>query len=88
MKKKRNTYLSKDMGFQANAVLLRLGETKHIFSHVEWHMTGYRVILSDFSGFPDMQDFLPEGTRFSPTKKIRTECALPSAYRHYAKQLR
>lgn len=84
--KEAETYLE-DMGFQANAVL-PLGETKHIFSHVEWHMTGYRVILSDFSGFPDMQDFLPEGTRFLSTEKIRTECALPSAYRHYAKQLR
>ena len=23
-----------------------LPEAKHVFSHVEWHMTGYRVVLT------------------------------------------
>ena len=53
------------------------GEARHIFSHVEWHMRGYRVVCGreaeDFSWFT--------------AREIREQCAVPSAFRFYLKQI-
>jgi A/G-specific adenine glycosylase len=59
--------------------ILPLGEAKHIFTHVEWHMTGYRVVLSE----------LPLGIAmvFPTTKEITEAYAVPSAFRYYMKKL-
>lgn len=54
-----------------NIELLKSG--KHIFSHVEWHMTGYRVIL----------DKTPENAVFVEKQKILNEYSIPSALRVY-----
>ncbi|MFR2561316.1 MAG: NUDIX domain-containing protein [Anaeromassilibacillus sp.] len=46
---------------------------KHIFSHVEWHMTGYWVDLTE----------RPEGFTWAGRETLQQEYALPSAFRAY-----
>lgn len=73
--------LLSEYGVDAQTVreILPLGEAKHVFTHVEWHMTGYRVVLSE----------LPLGASmvFPTTKEITEAYAVPSAFRYYMKKL-
>ena len=55
-----------------------LEESKHIFTHLEWHMTGFEVLLDDASA-----RLLPEELFLAPREEIDTVYALPSAYRAY-----
>ncbi len=55
-----------------------LGEAKHIFTHLEWHMTGYEVILDEHA-----KDSLPKGCFLAPREDIDALYAIPSAYRFY-----
>lgn len=68
-------------GIPAHSVreILPLGEGKHIFTHVEWHMTGYLVRMSE----------LPLGAEmvFPTRSEIAREYAIPSAFRCYMKLL-
>lgn len=57
----------------------RLPEAKHIFSHVEWHMIGYRVRLRD--GIPDSCIDIEK-------QEIRTTYALPGAFSRYTKLIK
>ncbi len=53
------------------------GRARHLFTHVEWRMTGWQVLCRrEAAGF----------LWFSP-EVIRRDCALPSAFRFYAKQI-
>lgn len=52
--------------------------SKHIFSHLEWHMTGYEIKLSE----KDMAR-LPTEVFFVPSAELDTTYALPCAYRAY-----
>lgn len=58
--------------------LAPLGDAKHIFTHLEWHMTGYEVILDEEDAVK-----LPRDLFFAPREEIDTAYALPSAYRAY-----
>ncbi len=58
--------------------LMPLGEAKHIFTHLEWHMTGFEIILSERDTAQ-----LPQELFFAPRDEIDTVYALPSAYRAY-----
>ena len=53
--------------------LLSLRPTKHIFTHVEWHMNGYYIELAD----------QPAGMTFVTPAGLRAEYALPSAFRAF-----
>lgn len=53
-----------------------LGDAKHVFTHIEWYMTGYEVILED-------GDKLPKDCFLAPRDEIEGQFALPSAYRFY-----
>jgi len=55
-----------------------LGAAKHIFSHIEWHMEGFEVILPD-----GVANMCPDGVFFAPREEIDRRFALPSAYRAY-----
>jgi len=55
-----------------------LGEAKHIFTHIEWQMTGYEVILDDAC-----ERRLPEGLLLAERDEIDRLFPLPSAYRAY-----
>jgi len=45
---------------------------KHVFTHVEWHMTGYRA--------ESLSDRLPEGWVWADLREISERYALPSAF--------
>jgi A/G-specific adenine glycosylase len=53
------------------------GEAKHLFSHVEWHMTGYSV---------DLPRELPDFLWVTP-EEIRKVYSVPSAFRFYLRQI-
>ena len=62
--------------------LTPLGEAKHIFTHIEWHMTGFEVILPPES-LETVRKTLGEALFFAPRDEIDKSFAIPSAYRAY-----
>jgi len=54
-----------------------LGEAKHIFTHVEWHMVGYRVALA-----AECSPFV-----WKTAAELETDYAIPTAFRAYTKYL-
>lgn len=57
----------------------KLPPTKHIFTHLEWHMTGYHVKLKEIPNFI--------GGVWASREQIQTEYSLPAAFRHYDEYL-
>ena len=55
-----------------------LPAAKHVFTHVEWHMTGWRVELESARG-------LDPSLVFTTERQRREQYAVPSAYRAYLK---
>ncbi len=53
------------------------GESRHIFSHVEWHMIGYRIFMEQ----------VPETYLFVEKEAIREKYPIPNAFRAYTKLL-
>lgn len=56
-----------------------LGEAKHIFSHIEWHMTGYEILVDELERTNE------RGFLFISPEEIEREYPIPSAYEHYTK---
>lgn len=54
-----------------------LGEAKHIFSHIEWYMTGYLI---------NVKKELPKYT-WAVNSELRNVYSVPSAFRYYLKQI-
>ena len=57
-----------------------IGDAKHIFSHIEWHMTGYRVKVKKeaaerLKAYWNLVEVTGE--------EFREEVAMPSAFRAY-----
>lgn len=74
----------KELGF-VSLRIKELGEAKHIFTHKEWHMTGYCIRtdeLADRSGAAKRAAFI-----FVEKEEIEKKYPLPSAYAAYAKYL-
>lgn len=59
--------------------LLIMRPAKHVFTHVEWHMTGYYAELADGASDTDMTFVTPSA--------LRKEYALPSAFRVFLEAL-
>lgn len=57
----------------------RLPNAKHIFSHVEWHMAGYRV---------KMAGELPNGLIAAEKEELKTIYPLPNAFSRYTKLIK
>lgn len=53
------------------------GEAVHVFSHLEWHMTGWRVFCGE----------TPERFVWADEMARRETYAVPTAFRHYKKQI-
>ena len=77
----------------------KLSAAKHIFSHVEWHMTGFEILVAP-SGFPEddgVQDAgdlsqTPENANdntliFAAPEMIESKYPVPSAFEKYAKMI-
>ncbi|MCC8066695.1 MAG: A/G-specific adenine glycosylase [Clostridiales bacterium] len=66
-----------------------LAEAKHIFSHVEWHMSGYFVLVEekdeDFRGECDVSDNC--GIFFPEPERIKKEYPIPAAFSAYTEYL-
>ena len=54
------------------------GEARHVFTHVEWHMTGFLLTLAGECG-----DYV-----WRSADEIRAECSIPTAFRFYLKQIK
>ena len=61
--------------------ILPLAGAKHIFSHVEWHMTGYAVSLEE-TDHMEQSGFL-----FIETKETESSYPIPAAFAAYAEYL-
>ncbi len=61
-----------------------LSETKHIFSHIEWHMSGFAVRIEE-RGFSKEPGDIGENLLFVEAEDARERYAIPSAFAAYAK---
>lgn len=59
----------------------KLDPAKHIFSHVEWHMTGYLIRVASFEGS------MKENYILAEVRTVEEKYAIPSAYSAYARYL-
>ncbi len=59
-----------------------LGEGKHIFTHLEWHMVGFEVDLDEKSA-KTVRENADLGLFFAPSYEIDEAYAVPSAYSAY-----
>ena len=59
-----------------------LPEAKHIFSHIEWRMTGYRIRLSS------LEERKESSFIFTEKKQSEKQYAIPSAFRAYIKYMK
>lgn len=53
--------------------MIELGDTKHIFTHLEWHMRGFAILISEGS-----DDFT-----WATWHKLSKEYAIPTAFKKY-----
>lgn len=58
--------------------LKKLGDIEHIFSHVEWHMSGYLITVN-----PDFREDRIPGIVWAETEEIRDKYAIPAAFRYF-----
>lgn len=60
-----------------------VGEAKHIFSHVEWHMTGYAIRVDELSEKGYDSKGGAGAVLLAETGEIRDHYSIPSAFRYY-----
>lgn len=95
-KRREVEILLKEAGLVAEKLEI-LENAKHIFSHIEWHMKGYRICLKDLpyvaeeGGYalemvPVLTDLLKECCWETP-EVLESKYSLPSALETYKKQL-
>lgn len=70
------TEYSKKIGLMPVRVQ-ELSEAKHIFSHIEWHMIGYEVIVDE------LEKTNEKGFLFIHPEQIKKEYSIPSAFEKY-----
>ena len=82
-KKQASSYIE---GLGYHPVRIReIEESKHIFSHIEWHMKAFHALVDDITD-PSVSD--PANGIFFVTKEERKEgYALPSAFKAYKKYI-
>jgi A/G-specific adenine glycosylase len=55
----------------------KAGDTKHIFSHVEWHMTGYEIKVDE------LEKNCSEKMIFASRSEMEEKYTIPSAFEYY-----
>ncbi len=61
-----------------------LGKAKHVFSHVEWHMTGYEILVDELEReMGTSEEAGNNGIIFADISEIRSHYAIPSAFEAY-----
>ena len=74
----------------------RIGTAKHIFSHVEWHMTGYELLVDELekTSAPNVGQMCVENGAdgseniFVKIKQLEEEYAMPSAFDKFVEHTR
>lgn len=74
----------------------RIGTAKHIFSHVEWHMTGYELLVDELekTSAPNVGQMCAENGAdrseniFVKIKQLEEEYAMPSAFDKFVEHTR
>ena len=61
---------------EALVCLKPLPEARHVFSHIEWRMTGYRAVLKE-------PWELPDGAFMASREEIQKQYPLPNAFSAY-----
>lgn len=56
-----------------------LGKTKHIFSHVEWHMTGYKILVDE------LEKHMTNDMIFAELDELKSKYPMPAAFEFYLK---
>ena len=56
-----------------------LGEARHIFSHIEWHMTGYLLQVASEQTFP--------GAEWFTAAEVQDSLSVPTAFAAYARHI-
>lgn len=74
----------KELGFESLRIK-EIGEAKHVFTHKEWHMTGYCVRTDELADRREAAE--KAGVIFVEKEEIEEKYPLPSAYAVYAKYL-
>ncbi len=74
-----STYTLPVAGMRRVSDWLPLPESRHIFSHIEWHMNGVLALVEPCE--------LPEGYAFCDEAALMRDRALPTAFRAYAHML-
>lgn len=70
-----------EMGYH-NFDLVPLGESKHVFSHIEWHMTGFLVSLSVEKETLKEEEII-YGSKWVSKKELDNTFSLPTAFKYY-----
>ena len=80
--------LVRDMGYSPLRIK-RLADSVHIFSHVEWHMIGYSVLVEEeaFATKEQKQRAAMEELVFADAGEQKEHYALPSAFAAYRKDI-
>lgn len=69
----------------------KLGSAKHIFSHVEWHMIGYEILLDELeksmSGTGESEKADQGEVIFADLKELRERYPVPSAFEAYVPEI-
>ncbi|MGB8450967.1 MAG: A/G-specific adenine glycosylase [Anaerocolumna sp.] len=71
-----------------NFKIQKLGDVKHIFTHIEWHMTGYQVKLKEDSKVSENTVYSADGAAqplWAGKKQIEENYTLPAAFEKYRK---
>jgi adenine-specific DNA glycosylase len=55
----------------------KLGSAKHIFSHVEWHMTGYELLVDE------LEKQCSEEMIFAENAELEAVYSIPTAFEYY-----
>ncbi len=83
----------------AAGTVLPLGEAKHVFSHIEWHMQGYYVRMRELSPsfakicfenaefYDIIVDGFPAGCIPVGWERLRADYSIPSAFEAYRKAM-
>lgn len=61
----------------------KLGNAKHIFSHVEWHMTGYEILVDELEKSMADENKEKGNIIFAEIRRLQEEYPIPSAFEAY-----
>ncbi|MGB4659481.1 MAG: A/G-specific adenine glycosylase [Mobilitalea sp.] len=80
----------KEQGLSSGSTT-KLGEAKHIFSHIEWHMIGYHVILKEENSVVKLaiDNFCKENSNiWADRGEIKERYSIPNAYSAFIDKVR